>query len=99
MLYEGAIRFLKQAGEAMQNNASQRRYEKLTKAGDIIVGLQSALDMTGGGQRARELYDFYASIDARILSLHRSSDVEECNRLINELRDMRDVWDAIDRGE
>ena len=99
MLYEGAIRFLQQASEAIRNNSPQTRYEKLARAGDVIVGLQSALDMTGGGPQARELYDFYASVDARIRALHHSGDLTECNSLIAQLRELRDVWDAIDRGD
>lgn len=99
MLYDGAIRFLQQAKEAMEAKAIEQRYLKLTKASEVIMGLQSCLDFESGGDAARILYDFYASIDLRIMGLHRSNDAAVCGALIDELRAMRDVWDKIDRGK
>lgn len=98
MLYEGMIRFLQQAKEAMEQNAIEQRYLKLTKASDIVVGLQACLDFENGGTTAQVLYDFYGMIDRRIFALHRSNDAAACGALIEELRQMRDVWDEIDRG-
>lgn len=98
MLYDGAIRFLKQAAEAMEQGAIEERYQKLTRVSDIISGLQNSLDFTAGGSTAQVLFDFYASIDARIFGLHRQPSADVCNKIIQELKDMRDVWDGIDRG-
>ncbi len=97
MLYDGLIRYLKQAHEAMEQNRIQDRFNLLVKAGDIVMGLQSALDFDKGDEVARTLYDFYSSIDARILTLHRTQDLELCHQLISELKEMRDIWDQIDR--
>jgi flagellar protein FliS len=98
MLYDGAIRFLLQAQEAMEANAIEQRYNKLTKAAEVVMGLQSCLDFETGGDAAKILYDFYASVDMRIIALHRSNDAQACEALITELRQMRDVWEQIDRG-
>jgi flagellar protein FliS len=99
MLYDGAIRFLKQAREDMVERRIESRFNKLMRVGEIIMGLQSSLDFDNGGDTAKVLYAFYSNIDMRVLSLHRSNDVEECDRIILELKEMRDVWDKIDRGE
>jgi flagellar protein FliS len=98
MLYDGVIRFLKQAAEAIENGAIEERYLKLTRASDVITGLQGSLDFTAGGQTAEVLNEFYSSIDMRILTLHRKPSVEMCNTLISELKEMRDVWHRIDSG-
>lgn len=98
MLYEGAIRFLQQAREAMEKKAIEKRYQKLTRASEIIMGLQACLDFDAGGDAAQVLYDFYSSIDARIMTLHRTNDIAACDTVIAELRDMRDVWNKIDQG-
>ncbi len=98
MLYDGTIRFLQQAKEAMASGAIEQRYLKLTKASEVIAGLQSCLDFERGGEAARILYDFYASVIARIFALHRSNDVAVCDHIIGELRDMREAWDKVDRG-
>lgn len=98
MLYDGTIRFLSQAKEAMENNEIERRFNTLNKAYDIVVGLQACLDFSAGTQAAQALYDFYASIDARILQLHRTNDAPACGQLIQELKEMREVWNSIDRA-
>jgi flagellar secretion chaperone FliS len=98
MLYDGAIRFLQQAGEAIEKKDFETRYNKLTRAADIIVGLQSCLDFDAGGPSAKGLYDFYAAVDMKIFALHRTNDITACKALIAEIKEMRDVWDAIDRG-
>lgn len=97
MLYDGMIRYLKQAREAMEQNRIQDRFNLLVKVGDILMGLQSSLDFDKGDEVAQVLYDFYSSVDARILTLHRTQDLAMCDQLISELKEMREIWDRIDR--
>ena len=99
MLFEGAVRFLQQAILAMENQDAEQRFDKLNRAGEIILVLQGALDLEQGGRPAQDLYEFYAAVDSHIRALHRSNDVMACEQIIIELRDMRDVWDTIDRDE
>jgi flagellar protein FliS len=96
MLYEGIIRFLQQAKSAMEAKDYEQRYLRLTRASDVVMGLQSCLDFDNGGKVAQTLYDFYSGVDARILSLHRTNDIAACEALIKNLKDMRDVWERID---
>lgn len=96
MLYDGAIRYLQQAKEAITEKRIQDRYNLLMKASDVVLGLQGCIDFESGGEVAVTLFDFYSSIDARIISIHRSNDVTTCDQLIKELKDMRDVWQKID---
>lgn len=98
MLYDGAIRFLQQARAAMESRDINERYTKLVRAGDVIGGLQACLDFDSGGHTAQVLYDFYSTTELRILNLHRSNDVNECDQLVNDLKQMRDVWYRIDTG-
>lgn len=99
MLYDGAVRFMQQALDAIEKRDYETRYHKLTRVSDIIVGLQSCLDFDVGGQAAKTLYDFYSAMDLKIYALHRSNDVAACRAMIAELKEMRDVWDRIDRGQ
>jgi len=98
MLYDGAIRFLQQAKSAMEQGDISERYNKLVRVGEIVMGLQSCLDFEQGGNTAKVLYDFYASVDMRIMALHRTNDARACEAIIHDLKEMRDVWDRIDRG-
>jgi len=97
MLYDGAIRFLQQAKEAIQENRVQDRYNLLVKTSDIVIGLQGCIDFETGGDVAKILFDFYASVDSRILTIHRTNSTETCDQLVKELKMMRDAWDQVDR--
>ena len=98
MLYEGAIRFVQQAREAIIENRIQDRYNLLMKASDVIIGLQSCLDFDADEKVATTLYDFYAGIDVRLMQVQRSNDEAECSAIIEELKGMRDVWRQIDEN-
>ena len=98
MLCEGAIRFLQQGLEAMRAGDAQQRFEKLSKAGEIILALKSALDLSTQDKVALELDAFYHGIDSRILALHSSKDEAECAAILAELRGFRDAWDVISKG-
>lgn len=99
MLYQGILRNLQQAKEAMEQKNIPERYNKLTRASEIVVGLQMSLDFNSGEEAAQALYDFYALLDSRIMQLHRTQNLEECDALIEEVRGMHDVWSKIDKGE
>ena len=98
MLYDGGIRFMRQAKEAIEQNRIEDRYNTLVKANDILLGLQSCLDFERGGDIAKVLYGFYAGLIDRIFTIHRTNSPEECDEIIADLKQMRDVWDTIDQG-
>jgi flagellar secretion chaperone FliS len=99
MLYDGAIRFVQQAKEAIKDKRIEDRYNLITKATDVVAGLQGCLDFENGGDIARVLYNFYASIESRLFSVHRSNSAETCDEVIADLKQMRDVWQEIDRNQ
>lgn len=99
MLYEGIIKYVQHAKEAIENNDIQTRYNSLTKACDIITGLQLSLDFNNGDEVAKILYDYYAGLDSRLSSIHFSNDVKRCEACIDQLKKMRDAWEEIDQGQ
>lgn len=98
MLYDGAIRCVQQAKEAIRERRIEDRYHLLVRTSDIISGLQGCLDFENGGEVAKALYQFYASLDNRVFSLHRNHDPDICDGIIADLKQMRDVWHEIDRN-
>lgn len=98
LLYDGVIRFLQQAKDAINENRVEDRYNLLIKASEVINGLQNCLDFENGGDMARVLYGFYGSIDARIFSIHRNKSLDTCDEVIRDIKQMRDVWDEIDQN-
>ncbi len=99
MLYDAAIRNLQQARDILQDHSRiEERFRLLSRANEIVYGLQGCLDFDNGGEVAKVLYDFYSSVDARILSLHRLQNPAVCDQLIKDMKAMRDTWDEIDRA-
>lgn len=99
MLYDGAIRNLQQAKDAIQARQIEERFKRLVKASEIIFGLQGSLNFEEGGEVATLLYNYYSSLDSRIFALHHSNDAAACEEVIEDLRNMRSVWDTIDREQ
>lgn len=97
MLYDGALRFIQQSIEAIGKGDFETRYNLLAKTSEIVTGLQNSLDFDNGGEISQLLYDYYASIDARLFSVHRTNNVATLEAISKELRMMRDAWDEIDQ--
>lgn len=97
MLYDAAIRNVQHAVEAIENKQIEARFHALNKACTIVFGLQGSLDFEQGGAIAKTLFDFYSSIDARLISVHRSNDAAMCQQVIKELKMMREAWADIDQ--
>ena len=96
MLYDGMIRFLQQAKAAMEEGRIEDRFTLLSKATAIVTGLQGCLDFEQNAEVSTTLYDYYAQCEATIFSLHRTNSVEDCERLIGQLKAMREAWHEID---
>jgi flagellar protein FliS len=98
MLYDGTIRFIQQAKTAITEKRIEDRFHLLTKASKVICGLQNSIDFENGGDIAMVLHRFYMDMSVRILSVNfkREGGEEMCDTLIEELKQMRDVWHNID---
>lgn len=99
LLYEGIIKLLQQAKDAIREKRIEDRYNLVIKASTIIHGLQGCLDFENGKEIANVLYSFYSSIDNRLFSIHRDNSLEICDSVIEDLKQMRDAWIAVDEAE
>ena len=100
MLYDGAMRFLKQALAAIAENRIEDRFRLLARASEIMTGLQNSIDFEAGGEVAKVLHNFYVTMSMRILSVNfNARDAKSlCEGIIGEIKQMRDVWEEIDRN-
>ncbi len=97
LLYDGIIRLVQQAKEAITEKRIEDRYNLLIKSSELVGGLQACLDFDNGGEIARVLYSYYSSIDARIFAIHRTNSTQDCESVIADLKQMRDAWNDIDK--
>jgi flagellar protein FliS len=97
MLYDGAIRFLRQAELAIGEGAWQHGYDRLGRGEAIIDELLATLNMDTGeiAERLQAIYIFCKRclIDAR---LQRSS--EKVAQVVALLADLREAWVKLAAG-
>lgn len=96
LLYDAVLRFMKQARSAIEEQRYEDRLNLIQKASNIIMGLHGALDYEKGGEISNMLNNFYSAIDLRIISLNRTNSIEECDKIVREIKMMRDAWAQID---
>jgi flagellar secretion chaperone FliS len=91
-LYDGILRFLYAAGEAVERGDVAARRVAVKRALDIIVHLQARLRMDVGGRPAQVLSEFYASIFAQILQASQAASRPKFEHAIDCVRNVRDAW-------
>jgi flagellar secretion chaperone FliS len=94
MLYDGARRFLFQAGVAMSNGEIELTHRKLRRAEDIIQHLRDSLDMDQGeiSERLESIYLFCLRYLQQARFDRDATKLEKVGALLGELRE---AWAAI----
>jgi flagellar protein FliS len=98
MLYDGAIRFLEQAGDAMVVNDMATKAQAMSKAMAIIAELQSTLNVQEGGEVAAQLDGLYTHITARLIEANVQRERGPIDEAVALLRPLRDAWSQIAAG-
>lgn len=96
-LYDGILRFLYAAREAVDIGDATARRIAVKRALDIIIHLQARLRMDVGGSPAQALSEFYASIFAQILQASQSASKQKFEHAIDCVRNVRDAWRQVAR--
>jgi flagellar secretion chaperone FliS len=91
-LYDGIIRFLYVACDAVDRGDEAGRRAAVKRALDIIIHLQARLRMDIGGSSAEALSEFYASTFAQILQGSQAASRAKFEHAIACVRNVRDAW-------
>ncbi|WP_263358077.1 flagellar export chaperone FliS [Acidicapsa ligni] len=91
-LYDGIIRFLYAAIEAVERDDVNGRRVAVKRALDILIHLQARLRMDIGGRPALVLSEFYASMFALILQASQSASTQRFHDVIGCVKNIRDAW-------
>jgi flagellar secretion chaperone FliS len=94
-LYDGIIRFLYSAMDAVDRGDQDHRRIAVKRALDIIIHLQARLRMDIGGRPAQALSEFYASIFAQIMQASQLASRQKFEHTIKCVRDVRDAWKQV----
>lgn len=95
MLYDGAIKALRQSITALEDGNFAAKGQYIGKATDIIIELSSVLDMEAGGEIAADLRRLYDFMIAHITQAHIKNDPQMIGEVIALLDDINQGWKAI----
>ena len=99
LLYNGAIKFLTQAKQAIEAGDIQERYNNNKRAGDIVIYLQDTLDMENGGEIAENLYRIYGYMQRRLMDVDIRNDASAIDDVIAKLQELNVSWKKVAAGE
>ena len=94
-LYDGAIRFLGQALEAIKTGDFERKGNLILKARNIVLELSAALDMEAGGEISTNLRSLYNFILHRLTIANIKCDKIAIGEVINLLTELNEGWKKI----
>jgi flagellar secretion chaperone FliS len=95
MLYDGAIRFLKQGGAAMRQGERVMTRDRLRRAEAIIDELNVTLDMDRGGEISTRLRAIYLFSKRHLIQSMIDMDAQKIDEVVNLLGSLRESWDAL----
>jgi len=98
MLYDGAIRFVIEAREAIARNDVRGRSHAVSRTLAIIAELQNTLNLKDGGEVGRELDRLYSYINAKLLEVTAQGDDEAAREVQKLLTTLREGWSQIAAG-
>ncbi len=94
MLYDGAIRFLRQGSVAMRNGNREVSLNRIQRAGAIINELNLSLDMSYGDVPAG-LRSIYAFSRRHLNDALVTQDPDKIDHVVKLLSDLREAWVTI----
>ena len=99
LLYEAAIRHLKQSAEHIRNRNLEGKRESLDRAMAIVQQLHSSLDMEKGGKIAAELDRLYTYITGRMLEGSAKLETGPLYEAVRLLTNLNSAWEQLAAGE
>ncbi|MCK5172616.1 MAG: flagellar export chaperone FliS [Planctomycetes bacterium] len=97
MLYDGAIKYLRQANRAIQIGDAETKGLYITKAQNIINELNSALDMQAGGEITKNLRALYNFMSRQLGQANIKHDERLINEIITILEELNYAWRTVAR--
>ncbi len=98
MLYDGALRFLRQSQAAYGEGAWQHGSDRMQRAEAIVDELLATLDMEAGGEVAQRLQAIYVFCKKHLIEARLERSSEKIGAVIKLLSDLRDAWAQIAAG-
>jgi flagellar protein FliS len=95
MLYDGAIRYAMQAKDALEVKDYETSYEKLTRAQNIIIEMQSGLRYDVNPELCGRVASIYNFLYRKLLDANVQRDTTAIDDALKVLRVERETWQIL----
>lgn len=96
MLYQGALLAIVAAKRHMLRKETAQKGKSISHAIAIIEsGLLASLDITTGGELAKNLASLYEYMSSRLISSNLKNDVEILDEVALLLTDLKGAWESV----
>jgi flagellar protein FliS len=95
LLYDGAVKFLRQALQEMDKKDWAAKGKYISKAVAIIDELDACLDLEAGGEVAENLRKLYDFLRRHLHQANMKRDPQRIHEAIKILLDLNESWKAI----
>ncbi len=98
LLYDGAIKWCKQAVMHLGSSDLEAAHQALVKAQDIISELNVSLDFSASQEIAQGLSQLYDYMYDRLVESNIKKEAEPITEVIGMLEEMREMWAEVARA-
>jgi flagellar protein FliS len=95
MMFDALIDSLNLAEARIERQDLQGKWESISRASRIVLGLQSALDHEKGGELAANLDELYSYVSRRLIHANAHNDVSIIHEVRGLMTEIRDAWSQI----
>lgn len=95
MLYDGAVKFLRQAQQSIDDGDIAGRNQHINRAREIIFELNTVLNMEQGGHVAQNLRSLYNFIWRYLGDANLKNDPQMLEKVVNMLDELGNAWRKI----
>lgn len=99
LLYDGAIKFMRVAGKAIEEKNIQEAHNNIMKAQNIVYELMSTLNMDAG-EISRNLMRLYDFMIWQLIDANKEKDKDKLENVIKLMSSLREAWrDVVQKEE
>lgn len=95
MLFDGLLESLRAAEGQIVRREIEAKSKSIMRASKIVIGLQSALDFSAGGDIARNLDELYGYVTRRLLHINLHNDLAALAEVISLISEVKGAWETI----
>ncbi len=95
MLYDGCIRFVLQARDAIEKKDYETSYERLTRAQHIIIEMRNGLNREVNAELCDRVASIYGFLYRKLIDASVNRDVQAIDDALKVLRIERETWQIL----